>query len=232
MTMSAQREARLADLTDMAIQSGGHGTFDDGHCAMELVAWLAGEPHTDAPECTSPVLGAFVRRWNDGLADDEARALLLRPFLPRLVDTRGSHDIEEQRAWLATDWLVRVCAPAFLRLTPSLREHASALAELPPVLSCDSHADSREVIDAAGAAARAAAIAAAGAAAWAGAAARAAAGDAAGAAAGDAAGAAAGAAVGVAAGAAAGAPLVPVVAGLQASAVDLLDRMIDVKEKA
>ena len=23
------------------------GAFDDGHCAMEVVAWLAGEGHTD-----------------------------------------------------------------------------------------------------------------------------------------------------------------------------------------
>ena len=30
-------------------------------CAMEMVAWLAGEAHSDEPECACPVLAAMVR---------------------------------------------------------------------------------------------------------------------------------------------------------------------------
>ena len=115
---------------------------------------------------TCPVLAAFVRSWNDGIADDETRARLLRPFLPRLIGARSTPEIEDRRAWLATDWLVRVCAPAFLTLTPSLREHAEILSGLPPVLSRKSARSAQDMLAAARDAARAAAWAAAGDAAW------------------------------------------------------------------
>ena len=52
-----------------------HGTHDkrkEGVCAMEAVAWMAGEKHTDHPACVSTILVAFLRRWNDDL-DDEGR---------------------------------------------------------------------------------------------------------------------------------------------------------------
>jgi hypothetical protein len=212
------------DIDTIPILAGSHDTRDDGVCAMELVAWMAGEPHSDSPACTCPVLAAFVRSWNDGIADDDTRARLLRPFLPRLIGTRSTPQIEEQRAWLATDWLVRVCAPAFLALTPSLREHAEILGGLPPVLSRESARAAQSHIDAARAAARDAARDAAGDAAWN------AAGAAAWAAAWNAAGAAAGAAAGDAARAAARAALAETVATLQSSATDLLDRMIRAAE--
>jgi len=70
--------------TSETLDKNSHDTFEDGHCAMELVAWLADEPFSARPACCSPVLGAFVRSWNDSLSDPP-RTELLRPFLPRLV---------------------------------------------------------------------------------------------------------------------------------------------------
>jgi hypothetical protein len=142
------------DFDTIPILVGAHDTRDDGVCALELVAWMADEPHSDSPACTCPVLAAFVRSWNDGIADDETRARLLRPFLPRLIGARSTPEIEDRRAWLATDWLVRVCAPAFLTLTPSLREHAEILSGLPPVLSRKSARSAQDMLAAAGDAAR------------------------------------------------------------------------------
>lgn len=67
-------------LAELQLEHGSHEKRAMGVCAMEAVAWLAGEPHSDAPACTCPVLGAFVRNWNDNL-DAVARNQLLRPVL-------------------------------------------------------------------------------------------------------------------------------------------------------
>ena len=173
--MPAPIPDRLALLPTLPLHSGSHGTFDEGHCAMELVAWLAGEPHSDSPACASPVITAFVRSWNDGLPSDEDRARILGPLLPRVVGSVGSAAVEEQRAYMALDWLIRVHAPAWLDLVESCRPHAAALRALAPIVDVAT-AHAGDTVDAAGAAA------------WdaAGAAARAAAGAAGGDAAGDA----------------------------------------------
>ncbi|HEX5437123.1 MAG TPA: hypothetical protein VFW98_08185, partial [Gemmatimonadaceae bacterium] len=115
----------MLSLDTLTLDRGAHDTRDDGVCAMEAVAWLAGEPHSDTPECASPVIAAFVRSWNDALSDAD-RTRLLRPILPLLIGTRTTQDDDEARAWLATDWLARVCAPAWLRIA-GLDEHARAL---------------------------------------------------------------------------------------------------------
>ena len=214
-----QREA-------LRLAQGAHNSIEDGACIMEAAAWIAGEPWSDHPECVSPVIAEFCRSWNDALPDAD-RHRLLAPYVAKVLGTKTTKKDEETRAWLATDWLVRVCTPAWLRLA-KLDEHARALESLARI--CDattarSAQPSLEAARSASAAARDAASAAASAAAWdaAWAAARAAAWDAAR----DAAWAAARAA----ARAAAWAALAPTVAALQTSALALLDQMIAVGKK-
>jgi len=120
---------RLHVLNDLPLKSGSHSSFEDGCCAMEMVAYLAGEPHSDHPACTSPVLGAFMRRLNDGLGDRERQ--LLKPFLTRVVGTAGDGQ-DEARGWLAADWLVHVELPTWLDQA-GLREQADALRAMPIV---------------------------------------------------------------------------------------------------
>src|SRR6266540_3358131 len=193
------------DLDAIRLDRGGHDTRDQGVCLLETISWFAGEEHTDHPPCVSPVLGTFGRSWNDAL-DDQTRQRLI-PFIPRMVGT-ASDGADEARAWILTDWLARVCAPAFLR-TAGLTEQAQQLEGALPITGSESAALLQGALDLAAAAASAAG-AATGVAAWAaagaaaGAAARAAARAAAGAAARGAAWAAAGVAARAAAGAAAG----------------------------
>lgn len=189
---------RVAQLAELTIDHGSHSSFDAGHCSTEVVAYLAGEPHTDHPECLSPVLGAFIRTWNDDL-DDEGRQKL-KSFLPRVIGTAGDGR-DEARAWLATDWLVRVHTPAWLELA-GVTESAAALRALPPFASPRVARANQSTVEAA---ARDAARAAVGPAAWA----------------------AAEAAARVAAGTAAEAALDPTKQSLQASALGLLERLID-----
>lgn len=198
-------EERLRYLEPLRLGRGGHEPPNNGlvhACVMEAVAYVANEPWSDHPECASPVIGQFLRTWNDRL-DDDARQML-KPYITRLVGTKTSAEDEETRAWLATDWLARECAPAFMRLA-GLTEQAELVEALAPITSTQTAKDAQPTLRAAQKASAAARDAA-----------------------GDAAGAAAWAAAGAAAGAAARAALAPTVKELQASALLLLDRMIEV----
>jgi hypothetical protein len=223
------------DLDQLHLDNGSHDSRTAGVCVMEAVAWFAGEPHTDRPQCASPVLTGFAMNLNDRW-DDVARQRLVS-FVPRLAGTRDGRD--EARSYLALDWLIRTYTPAWLDLA-GLSESAQELRGLRRIVDMSA-------AEAAGPVVRSAQAKSAAAGAAAGAAARDAAGDAAGAAAWDAAGDAAGAAAWDAAWDAAGAAaraaawnaaraaardaaravLRPTVEQLQMSALDLLDRMID-----
>jgi hypothetical protein len=125
-------QSRLAQIT--ALHHGSHSPNDNAvMCAMEAVAFVAGEPWSDHPQCASPVIGAFMRAWNDSLPDAERSGLLL-PLIPRLVGTRGSDALEERRSLMAADWLVREHTPAWLELA-GMKDHAAMLRALPEITS-------------------------------------------------------------------------------------------------
>jgi hypothetical protein len=143
-------------LETIVLKKGGHRSAAEGLCLMEAVAYVRGITHTDKPPCVSPVLGAFGRAFNDVLDDDSRQEL--KHIIPLLPGTAGNPAKDERRAWMATDWLVRVYAPAFLRLAKlnDAAERLERCAELVDVASAK----------AAGAAAMDAARAAAWVAAW------------------------------------------------------------------
>jgi len=105
------------------LSPGKHASVEQGLCAMEVVAFLAGGPHTDHPRCACPIISGFVRHINDNMPDDHRQRLL--PYLPRLVDS-VCEDHEQVRheffAWQA----VRVFAPAALR-AQGYRRYATSL---------------------------------------------------------------------------------------------------------
>lgn len=128
------------------IRSGtGKGVLPDGTvdaCLVQrsyLRAWchehpdspladIVGKDIPDGEPTVSPVLRAFAVALNDGLPDDERQRLA--PYEERLLGTRGSAAIESQRAWMATDWLVRSFTPTWLRKC-GLGDRADQLASLP-----------------------------------------------------------------------------------------------------
>ena len=159
-------EERLPRIESLVLKTGSHAPTSGEMCVMEAVAFVAGEPWSDHPECASNVIGVFMRSWNDSL-DDEGRQRL-KPYITRLVGSKGTKAVENKRAWLATDWLIHHQAPAWLDLA-GCTEQATALRALPPILSSVLAAKHQPTIEqarakasAAGAAARAAAWAAAG----------------------------------------------------------------------
>nr|MDQ5862759.1 hypothetical protein [Actinomycetota bacterium] len=110
---------RLQALDTIKLDKGEHNSFEDGHCAMEVVAWLAGEGHTDAPECASRVLRNMTIGLND--AWDNGERQKLAPFLPRMVGT-GNDGLDEQRSYLALDWIIRTYTPVWLELAGHTKE--------------------------------------------------------------------------------------------------------------
>jgi hypothetical protein len=73
-------------MQDYFVARGSHESPEEGLCAMEWVALIAGEPHTDKPECVSPLLRQFVIHLNDELADRPRQKL--RPYLARMIGTK------------------------------------------------------------------------------------------------------------------------------------------------
>lgn len=91
---------------------------------MELVAWLAGEPHSDEPQCACPVIGALMRATNDLCHDPAVRDRILRPLAPLVVRSRADAGIETMRAFIAADAVTRFLAPLQL---DRIGEEAAAL---------------------------------------------------------------------------------------------------------
>jgi hypothetical protein len=86
-------------------------------------------------------------RWNSALgAKDRSRNDEL--FLPRLMNVKSTSEIEQYRAWMAIDWLVREHAPEWLDLA-NLRDQATVLRSLPEVTCKTNFEAIRDTIEAA-----------------------------------------------------------------------------------
>jgi hypothetical protein len=209
--------SRLDHVNKLSLKNGAHDPQEVAKrvCVMEAVAYVAGEKWSDSPECACPVIASFMRSWNDGLPTDADRNRLLRGFIPRLVGSRSTNVVQLKRSYMALDWFARVYTPAFLELA-GFKDHADLcrnLVELTNDVSCEA---ANSVLSAAESAARSAAESAARSAAES--------------AARSAARSAAWSAAESAARSAAWSALTPTVETLQASAIELVERMLAVTE--
>jgi hypothetical protein len=94
------------------LEKGRHRTPQDGVCTMELVAWMAGEKHSDHPKSASPVIAAFIRSFNDAL--DSTHRQRLAVLAARMIETRGSREDEALRRQILWDWMISVALPTWL----------------------------------------------------------------------------------------------------------------------
>lgn len=94
-----------------------------GHQA-EAAPWAARSKHV------CPVIGAFMSAWYEGLPDEDRPILV--PLFATITRTRATPSIEERRALMAADWLVRTYAPVWLNLA-GLRAQARLLYDLPEI---------------------------------------------------------------------------------------------------
>lgn len=91
---------------------GAHHSRERGMCAMELVAYIAGEEHSYAPACASELLTGFTIRLNDAMRQAERENL--KPFLPRLVGTNQGDERRRFEAMTRT-MIVRLLVPILER---------------------------------------------------------------------------------------------------------------------
>ncbi|GLY65202.1 hypothetical protein [Amycolatopsis taiwanensis] len=72
--------------------SRGHHVLPElGGCFMEIASVLAGEPWSDHPNCTHPMLAELARTVND-LVHDESRQQLVR-WIPDVVGANRRHPL-------------------------------------------------------------------------------------------------------------------------------------------
>jgi len=133
-----------AYLPALTLSTGSHPTRAAGVCAMEAVAWLAGEPHTHAPTCVDSDIVNFVIAINDWWSDANRQRLI--PYLPRLLGTArdNDHPAREQCYYLLLDWYARVSVPARLD-KEGKHEMAAIMRALHPLTSYEAWQDARKV---------------------------------------------------------------------------------------
>ncbi len=97
------------------LSRGRHATPEEGVCVMELASMLAGEPFTDRPRSVCPVIGAFLRIYNDRL-DDEYRQDLYR-FAAESVGTAAGPAVVMARVRACEEFAERMGGrrPSLLR---------------------------------------------------------------------------------------------------------------------
>jgi hypothetical protein len=74
---------------------GRHRSPAHGACVMELASLLAGEPFSDRPRCVDPVIGAFLRAFNDRLG--HVRRQELRPYAAAVLHTADNRRVTRAR---------------------------------------------------------------------------------------------------------------------------------------
>ena len=84
------------------LSKGKHSSPEDGACVMELASMLAGEAFTDHPVSVCPVIGSFLRAYNDSV--DEKRRQSLYEYASKVVGSRGPQRTQRARAERLALW--------------------------------------------------------------------------------------------------------------------------------
>ena len=70
------------------LSRGKHRSPRKGACFMEFASFLAGEPWSDHPGCTHPLLAALAREVNDSIGDGARREIA--PLVPQVIGLNSS----------------------------------------------------------------------------------------------------------------------------------------------
>jgi hypothetical protein len=101
--MRAKRDgAVMPDGTPVRLASGSHSSPSEGVCVVELASVIAEEEFSDRPGCVCPVIGAFLRGWNDRAPHTERQRL--GPYAARIVGSRGSPWVTRERRDICLQW--------------------------------------------------------------------------------------------------------------------------------
>jgi hypothetical protein len=108
----------LASHQTITLTKGKHDSPEDGACVIELASMLAGEPFSDHPRSVCPVIGSFLRAYNDRI--DDRRRQDLYAYAALVAGSRASEDVQHARAERLLAWaLERHCSRRLRRLVPA-----------------------------------------------------------------------------------------------------------------
>ncbi len=113
-----------APLVVPILSAGRHRNPKRGACFMEFASYLAGEPWSDHPACTHPLLASLARDVNDRLSD--ARRSDLAPYIHRVVGLTSDGPLASTK--IATRAAIAALAIAALPIAAVERQRALAVA--------------------------------------------------------------------------------------------------------
>ena len=91
-----------ANYQTIKLSKGKHTDPDDGACVMELASMLADEPFTDHPASVCPVIGSFLRSYNDSI--DSERRQDLYEYASKVVGSRTDGCTQQRRVARLSEW--------------------------------------------------------------------------------------------------------------------------------
>ena len=120
------------------LSKGKHSSPENGACVMELASMLAGEPFTDHPQSVCPVIGSFLRAYNDSV--DEVKRQDLYAYAAKVVGTRATAQVQGARAERLAEWCDRIRSTHWSRALIPSALLAIASGRQPPVEAIGTHA--------------------------------------------------------------------------------------------
>jgi hypothetical protein len=90
------------DGTPIRLAPGAHSSPQEGVCVVELASVIAREKFSDRPRCVCPVIGAFLRGWNDRAPHAERQRL--GPYAAYIVGSRNVARVTRQRRDICLEW--------------------------------------------------------------------------------------------------------------------------------
>ena len=120
-----------ASYQTIMLSIGTHPGPEDGACVMELASMLTDEPFSDHPGSVCPVIGGFLRAYNDSIDDDRRQDLYA--YAANVVGSRGPMDVRLARAKRLQSWAgerpkrrwARFLLPSVMRMIWSVRSPAN-----------------------------------------------------------------------------------------------------------
>jgi len=91
-----------ANYQTIKLSKGKHTDPEDGACVMELASMLADEPFTDHPASVCPVIGSFLRSYNDSIDSDRRQDLY--EYASKVVGSRADARTQQARSARLAEW--------------------------------------------------------------------------------------------------------------------------------
>jgi hypothetical protein len=86
---------------------------------MELASMLAGEPFSDHPASACPVIGSFLRAYNDSVVDQRRQDLYA--YAAGVVGSRSAAAVQGRRAERVAEWAIEMQRRHWTRVLPLSR---------------------------------------------------------------------------------------------------------------